>query len=218
MTKNNVSSEFFYPVTAIEVENIMSNLKNTAYNLNEIPVKLLKNLSTILSETISKLVNASFSSSIFPECLKCARIVPIYKKGDSKNISNYRPISLLPTLSKVFERCILRRLLDFLKKFDIISYKQFGFQKDRSTTDALLALVEYIYDCLNEKEHCIGIFIDFKKTFDTVNHDILLGKLGRHGVRGLPLRLMASYLRGRRYYVTIDGQGSAQRTINIGAP
>ena len=218
VTNNNVSSIFFYPVTAMEVENIISNLKNTASNLNEIPVKFLKNLSTILSEPISNLVNASFSSGVFPECLKCAKIVPIYKKGDPKDISNYRPISLLPTLSKIFERCISRRLLDFFSKFDIISHRQFGFQKGRSTTDAFLALVEYIYDCLNGKEHCIGIFVDFKKAFDTVNHDILLGKLERYGVRGLPLRLIASYLRDRRHYVAIDGQGSAQRTINIGVP
>ena len=215
---NQTTSAFFYPVSACEVETIIQNLKNTSNRINEIPVKLLKELASIISGCVANLVNASICSGIFPECLKYAKIVPIHKKGDPKNMSNYRPIALLPTISKIFEKCISTRLLHFFTKSDSIFPRQFGFLKGRSTADAFLALVEYIYNCLNNKEHCIGIFIDLTKAFDTVNHGILLGKLERYGVRGLPLRLLSSYLKDRKHSVTINGYCSSQRIINVGVP
>ena len=165
---------------------------------------------------IAEMVNASLCSGIFPNCLKLARIVSIYKKADPMNMSNYWPIALLPTLSKM--KCISTRLLSFFNTFDTIFSRQVGFLKGRSTSDAFLSLVEYIYNCSNDKEYCTGIFIDFTKAFDTVNHEILLGKLERYRVQGMPLRLMARYLKDRKQCVTIDGHFSRQRTINIGVP
>ena len=216
--ENNLASIFFLPVTANEIKNTILNLRNTSKKLHEIPVQLLKGLREIVSEPISKLVNDSICNGVFPECFKHATVTPVYKNGDRKKMSNYRPISILPTMSKIFERCISNRLLDFVDKYEIMFPRQFGFQKGKSTADAFLALVEYVYSCLNRKEHCIGVFIDLKKAFDTVNHNILLGKLERCGVRGLPLQWLASYLRDRRQCVTIDGRCSSQRNINVGIP
>ena len=127
-------------------------------------MQLLKGLREIVSEPISKLVNASICNGVFPECLKHAKVTPVYKKGDRKNMSNYRPISILP-MSKIFERCIANRLLDFFDKYEIMFPRQFGFQKGKSTADAFLALVEYVYCCPNRKEHCIGAFyiLTYKK-------------------------------------------------------
>ena len=215
---NNVSSAFFRPTTASEVGTIILNLKNTSNKINEMPVWLFKTLRGILAEPLSKLINSSISSGVFPECLKCAKIVPIFKKGEPTNMSNYRPIALLPTLSKVFEKIISIRLVDFFGKSNVIVPRQFGFLKGRSTEGAFLSVTEYIYKCLNNKEHSIGIFIDLTKAFDTVKHDTLLGKLERYGVRGLPLQWLASYLRDRRQYVTFNGSYSSVRQINIGVP
>ena len=215
---NNQMSAFFRPVTATEVSDIIVKLRNTTTNINEIPVRLLKKFRNLLSVPLAKLINTSIAYAVFPQCLKSAKINPIFKKGDPKNISNYRPIAILPTFSKLFERCIVNRLNDFLCKSDIIYDKQFGFIKGKSTSDAFVELTEYIYRCLNNKEHCISIFLDLTKAFDTVNHEVLLGKLERYGVRGLPLQWLSSYLKDRQQCVSINGHCSSQRTVNIGIP
>ena len=104
VVNNNVSSAFFRLASISEVNSIIQNLKNTSKNVNEVPVWLFKNIRTILAEPITKLINSSISSGVFPECLKCARIVPIFKKGKPTNMSNYRPIAILPTISKIFKK------------------------------------------------------------------------------------------------------------------
>ena len=134
------SSAFFYPVTTLEVSRFISDLKNTSSKINEIPVWLLKNINTTLSGPLANLINYSISSGVFPVCLKRARIVPIFKKGDTANMSNYRPIALLPTISKIFEKCISTRLINFLDRSNIIINQQFQFLKGRSTTDEFAAL------------------------------------------------------------------------------
>ena len=216
--ENQSTSLFFRPTTVSEIESVLQNLKNSSVRIDEMPVHLYKRLKNILSEPFATLLNKSIGAGIFPECLKCARVVPVFKKGDPKDVSNYRPISVLPTLSKIFERCISVRITDFLNRFNILFCRQFGFRKGKSTIDAFVSLTEHIYNCLNQKEHCIGIFIDLKKAFDTVNHTILLGKLERYGIRGLPLQWIASYLSDRRQYVTINGQCSAPKNVNVGVP
>ena len=100
-------------------------------------------MHTVLAEPITKLINSSTSSEVFHECLKCARIVPIFKKGEPTNMSKYRPIAILPTISKIFEK-IINRLLDFLDKSNSIIPQQFGFLKSRSTAGALLTLTQFI--------------------------------------------------------------------------
>ena len=151
------------------------------------------------------MINQSFSSGNFPNPLKIATTIPIFKKGNRQVISNYRPISILPFLSKIFERCLYSRLFNFFFNCNLISPYQFGFLKNTSTQDAILNLIENIYSSLNDKLHSINIFIDFSKAFDTLNHLILLRKLDRYGVRGLPLRLIRSYLNNRVQKVIING-------------
>ena len=111
-------------------------------------------------------MNPSFHNGIFTDILKLARVFPIFKSGDSCSVSNYTPISILPVLSKIFERCVAQRLMNFLLTFNLISSDQFGFRKGKSTNDAFIKLTEYIYRSLNNKEHCRGIFIDLRKAFD----------------------------------------------------
>ena len=215
---NRMSSFFINSVSSREISQIILGLKNASGNTNEIPVRLLKHVHSLLSVPVAKLVNKSFLSGVFPSALKVARVVPIFKSGDSQCVSNYRPISVLPLFSKIIERCMAQRLLAFIRKFNIITPDQFGFLKGKSTTDAFIKLTEYIYSCLNNKQHSRGIFIDLRKAFDTVNHEVLVKKLEMYGVRGLPLLWFNSYLRDRKQSVSINGHCSSEETISVGVP
>jgi hypothetical protein len=217
--RSNIPSSFFVNrVTEVEVAEIISKLKKTSSNMHKLPVKILTRARYIISDPLSKLINESFSCGIFPDTLKVAEIIPVYKAGDPTQLSNYRPISLLPSLSKFFEKSMIARLVKFLTKYNILSPSQFGFQKSKSTADAVLKLTEYLYGALNSKSHCLSIFVDLKKAFDTVNHNILLNKLERYGIRGLPLAWFTSYLNNRKQYVKINSSFSSVKSVDTGVP
>ena len=218
LNPNNQNSFFLKPVQIYECISLISALKNTSCNIHSVPVHVYKSIKTSISVPISCLINECFSSGIFPKCLKRAHITPILKSGSPQLVSNFRPISVLPILSKIFERAIASRLSNFIHKFSIISLNQFGFQKNKSTVDAIINLIEHIYSSLDKKHHTIGLFIDLKKAFDTVNHPILLRKLSRAGIRGLPLKLFESYLKDREQCVRLGSVLSDWRTVNIGVP
>ena len=165
-----------------------------------------------------KTINSCFHHSTFPTFLKLARVTPVFKKGDQKICSNYRPISSLPFLSKIYERLIANRILSFFNKHSLFSEHQFGFLKNRSTKDALYDFSENIYDALNAKENNISVLIDLKSAFDTVNHSILLSKLEVYGIRGHGLNLIKSYLQDRNFFVGLKDICSETQTVNIGIP
>ena len=133
--------------------------------------------------------------------MKTAKVVPIFKKGDRKDINNYRPISLLPILSKPLERIMHNRLNSFLAKHDLLSHSQFGFIKNKSTTDAMVDFLDKINSHSKDK-FILSIFCDLSKAFDCVNHNILLSKLHNMGIRGLPHKWFKSYLNNRNQYTT----------------
>ena len=214
----NPRSFFIFPVTPIECEIIISNLKETKTHIDEFPIKLFKSVKSLISDPLCKIINSSFSSGHFPEKLKIARITPIHKQGDPENASNYRPISSLSYLSKIYERCMTNRLINFFEKFSLFTKSQFGFLKHKSTQDAILYLLDAIHDSLNNKNFHINISIDLKKAFDTVNHQILLNKLELYGVRGLGLDWIRNYLLNRQSYVRLDDSNSERHITNIGVP
>ena len=215
---SNISSMFLWPVSPEECSKIIKNLKRVKQDKNCIPVDLFVQNHPYFLRTICEMINQSFSTGIFPSTLKIAITIPIFKKGDSNLISNYRPIAILPLLSKVFEKCISNRILNFISINNLISPAQFGFVKSRSTEDAILNVTEKIYSALNSKHHCINVFIDFAKAFDTVDHVILIRKLAHYGIRGLPLQLINSYLTNRTQRVKINGILSSSETISKGVP
>ena len=215
---NSTTSFYLTPVRSSECLSIVKSLKDSKQPINNIPLKMFKLYSEHYIYILCDIINLSFSSGIFPDYLKIAHTVPIFKKGDPTCINNYRPITILHFISKVFEKCLHSRLMNFLASNNILSTNQFGFLKQTSTEDAILKLVEYLYDSLNSKFNSINIFIDFKKAFDTINHPILIKKLEAYGIRGLPLELMTNYLQNRKQFVKIGKTFSNEGEITLGIP
>ena len=211
-------SFFLFPPTREEISKIIMKLKLTWTPTDILPIKLLKTFCDILVIPITHMIDNSIRKGIFPDDLKMARITPIYKEGIITDPSNFRPISSLFYLSKVYEKFFANRLMKFCNKYSIISPQQFGFQHGISTTNALMSLTEDIYAALNDKEHFLATIIDVRKAFDCVDHEILLSKLSIYGVRGIPLNWLTSYLKDRKCYVELAQYKSRINTFNIGVP
>ena len=129
-----------------------------------------------MSIPLSRLINCSFVTGTFPTNLKVARIIPVHKQGSKLSVNNYRPISLLSNIHKIFQKIMYKRLYDFLCKQNSFYELQFGFRSKHLTTHALISLTEKIREALDNNKYALGIFIDLKKAFDTVDHNILLKK------------------------------------------
>ena len=132
--------------------------------------------------------------------------------------NNYRPVSLLNILSKIFEKAMYSRLIDFLETQKILIQQQFGFRKQHSTYMALMILVDKLTKALENGEYVLGVFLDFSKAFDTVDHNILISKLYHLGIRGVALEWFQSYLSCRKQFVTYIGVQSPTKTIKCGVP
>ena len=155
---------------------------------------------------------------MFPNLLKLAKIIPLFKSKNSKLIKNYRPISLLHLFSKLIEKMIKSRASKFITDNNILYRNQFGFRSGCSTSDAILHFTDDCVTALDNRQSTIAIFWDFSKAFDTVNKDIMLDKLDRLGFRGIIRDLFDSYLSDRRMYVEVNGCKSETKTLNIGLP
>ena len=212
------NSFFVFPVTPTECEIIVNGLKNSSYGKNSLSTRLLKEICKFISIPMSLLINESLQVGEFPDELKIETITPIYKKGNPANVANYRPISVLPMMSKIFEKVMTNRLTKYLYKHNIISPHQYGFQKGKSTADAVTTLTDCVYEKLNTKEHSVAVFIDLCKAYDCVNHSILLNKLYQYGIRGVAHNWFRSYLSNRQNCVRIGGTFSDAATINISIP
>ena len=213
------NSLFLTPVTFLEVNDLI-NILNPSKSVgpNSIPIKLLKIIGHSVSPLLALLVNQSFQSGIFPDKLKIAKVISLFKKGNAELPSNYRPISLLSIFSKIFEKLMYRRLYRFLEIHNILYSLQFGFQENHSIDHALVSLTEAIRNTLDNKGFGCGIFIDLQKAFDTVNHKILLSKLEHYGIRGCALQWFRSYLCDRKQYVSVNGSNSDLLSVTCGVP
>ena len=167
---------------------------------------------------MADLINTCFQTGIFPKSLKKAVVLPLFKKEDPEIMSNYRPISILPPLSKIIEKCLKTRLLHYFSRNKLLNQCQFGFLAGMSTQDAILSLTEKVYDNLENKLSTLAIYIDFSKCFDTLNRSILLKKLEIYGIRGIPLALFRSYLTDRFQAVKVNNTISQFKMINAGVP
>ena len=211
-------SLFLDPVTPQEIAEIIKSLKNGAPGYDEINNKILQLSVTPIIGPLSFLCNRSLTEGVFPSELKLANVLPLFKSGESMLFNNYRPVSLLCTLSKVFEKIMYSRLLNFLDYHKILIGNQFGFRKLHSSYMALMLMMDQVTKALDSGECVIGIFLDFSKAFDTVNHSILIDKLYHYGIRGNALEWFRSYLSNRSQYVSYNGVRSSTKSITCGVP
>ena len=161
----------------------------------------------------------SFETGTYPHNLKIAKVNPIFKnKGDPLQFENYRPISLLSNINKIFEKLVYKRLYSFLNKYNCIYDLQFGFRAKHSTNYALISLTELVREALDSGKFACGIFVDLQKAFDTVDHEILLKKLDYYGIRGLANGWFRSYLTDRHQFTSINGYDSNQNLMKYGVP
>ena len=197
-------------------KNYFFNSFNKSCGPNSIQTKILHLVQDQISKHLTTICNLFFSTGMFPTILKTTEVIPIHKKDSRLEMSNYRPISLLSNTDKVFEKLMHSRLIGFLEERQILYYKQFCFQKDFSTSHAILNLLEIIQKALDDGQIACGIFIDFEKAFDTVSHDIQ--KLDHYGIRGISNDWFRSNLSDRSRFVSTNGFNSDYKTIKYSVP
>ena len=205
-------------VTSTEVRNVIASLKNSSSGYDEFPPFVGKACVEAYIKPLTHLINVSLKSGVFPSELKLAKVVPIFKAGDTSAINNYRPISVLSFFSKVYEKIVYNHVLDFVDDNNVLYDYQYGFRHSHSTQQAIITLIDRISKSLDKGDIAIIILLDLKKAFDTVDHRILLRKLYAYGIRGTLLKWFESYLTGRTQYVAFNGTNSDTHYVKCGVP
>jgi hypothetical protein len=192
--------------TTYEINKIIQSMKpKDSHGYDEISVKILKMSAPYILSPLTYIFNKILSKGIFPERLKFSEIKAVYKKGTVSDFSNYRPISLLTSFSKIIEKLIYNRLYHYLDQHQLFAKEQHGFRQNTSNETAAFSLLNTIFSFLEKKE-IVGLFLDLQKGFDCVNHDILLAKLNFYGVSGKANKLLESYIKDRYQRVIIKGK------------
>ena len=212
-------SLFLTPTDEEEIFKIVRCLKTSRSSGHDgLSVHLLKRIVIHIATPLAYIFNLSITTGICPSSFKTAKVIPVFKKDDPSLLTNYRPISILPSMSKILEKIIYKRLYIFLQVNDILIPNQYGFRKHYSTDFAIIKLLNKITECFANKEHLIGIFMDLSKAFDTIDHNILMYKLQRYGIRGTSLSWIRDYLSNRKQYVVYQCSESPTSNITCGVP
>ena len=218
---SNPNTFFLDPITINEVEkNIVELDPNKKTSIHSIPIKFIKMSSSIISPVFKEMFNQCICQATFPDILKIAETVLIFKSVSTELCSNYGPISILPTVSKLFEKCLYNRIYKFFDKFKLLSSSQFGFRHGKSTADAVLNICDEFIENLDNKLTNCSIFIDLAEAFDSVSHNIsiLIAELEKYGIRGLPLQLIQDYLNNSKQYTVVSNAKSTSRNTTRGIP
>ena len=207
------------PIISGDIIDVLSQLqpKHSPDPCN-IPMFLLKKLSYQICMPLKHIINLSLETGLIPNEMKVAKVIPLLKSGNPSDVNNYRPISLLSSFGKILEKIVCNKLTNFLETNGILSKFQFGFRKNHSTVHPMMLLLNYLTRALNEKKHSIVIFCDLQKAFDTCDHDILLEKMYKLGIRGIELAWFKNYLTNREQFVCVNECSSVRLKIKKGVP
>lgn len=214
-------SIFIEPVNETDIITIVKALKEkSSYGHDCISTKLLKRVLPALAAPLTHIINLSIMSGTVPEQLKLAKVIPVHKGSDPKLCNNYRPISLLPSISKIFEKVMYSKLMSFFNHTNALYKHQYGFRSGHSTIHPVIHLLNACAQAHNERlpEHTLSIFCDLSKAFDIIDHKILLHKLHNMGVRGVALSWFESYLSNRKQYIEIENTKSDVKILKHGVP
>ena len=212
------SFEFTF-VNETDVLGIIRNLRNTkSVGLDDISVFVLKLCALEIAPSIAYLINLSLKSGNFPTQWKSAKSIPIHKSGDKDTPSNYRPISILPCVSQILERVVQRQILAYLHTNNILSPAQSGFRPRHSTITTLIKVTDDWFQAIDKGEYTGAVFVDLKKVFDTVDCDILIKKLRRIGINGIPSSWIKSYMSNRICRTFVNSKLSSESVISCGVP
>src|SRR6218665_958990 len=207
------------PTSSSEIIDIVKSSKYTrSTGIDDIDPLVARTTIEQVAQVVSDIVNCSFSTGVVPPDLKIAKITPIFKQGDRQITTNYRPISILPFFGKIMEKAMCKRLNDYVEKKSILYKFQYGFRKGHSTDLALINMQDQITKAIDMEKYSIGVFLDLAKAFDTVDHSILLDKLGHYGIRGTTHLWFKSYLEHRFQQVYCNGILSTLKPISVGVP
>ena len=213
------NSFFILPVTPNEVINACNLFPpKISCGYDEIPMKVIKAVKVHIASPLSIIFNKSFQQGKVPKALKIAKICPIFKSGEISDPKNYRPISLLPSFSKLLEKLMYTRLISFISTNSTISQSQHGFMPSRSTSSATAELLNTITSALDKKHIAIVLFTDISKAFDSQDHNILLCKLEYYGIRGIALQWFCNYLSPRFHFTQCNNKSSMCRLKTSGVP
>lgn len=201
-----------------EVESLIMTLKSNAVGWDNISANFLKQFKHILVPPLTHVCNLAITNGTFPTAFKKSVIIPVHKSGSRDRVENYRPISILPSMSKILEKIINTRLKSFLENNSLLANTQFGFRTGHSTADAVNELTDLIFQNLDNNKKCLTIFLDLAKAFDTVSIPILIQKLNNIGIRGTQLKLFQDYLTDRIQCVKIENTISDELPIQYGVP
>ena len=172
--QTNKKSIYIPEIDKSEIESIISSINNSSAGYDELPASIMKQCIGSYIDPLIWLINQSIAQGVFPAELKIVRVIPLHKGENNQLIHNYRPISVLPFFSKIFEKIVYKYVIDFFDDNHILYDHQFGFRKHHSTSHAVITLVERVTKALDTGKIIVGVFLDLKKAFDTVDHSILL--------------------------------------------
>ena len=218
--KQNILSVFtFNTVTSEHILKCINKLKSkSSFGHDGLSSIHLKYISHEIVPVLTHIINQSLCTGIFPDTLKTAKITPVFKKGDQHITDNYRPISLLPVISKIFEKVVFLQVYEYFTENKLLYENQYGFRKYHSTELASLEFTDKIILNLDEGKIPVSLYLDLSKAFDTIDHSILLYKLQYYGIRGVALKWFESYLSNRKQYVQFNEGVSSNSEITTGVP
>ena len=201
------------------VLDIIDSLKpKSSYGVDRLSNKLVKLVKYEIAKPLTLIINQCFHTGIFPDKLKIAKVLPIFKKNDNTLIDNYRPVSILPSMSKIFERVMYNQIYNHFLNNKLFFNSQYGFRSKHSTELAALELIDKIITKMDHNEIPLNIYLDLSKAFDTLDHNILLHKLSYYGIKGISLNLLKDYLTNRKQFVEFGENNSKLNIIRTGVP